>query len=231
MKKIIVLALGIILASLILPLALPSPREQWFCSPNLCIYVEAPEESRIGESYSVKITVSPYEEVYINSITIHFYNPNYEETILLNTKISSKFVKTYNLKPENEGISSCLVYYDYVIEGTWFKESHYGSFFVYLTNIREKTYDDLKVAYNDLESSYNYLKSEYNWLVGEFEKRNREYNSLSSNYNSLQSEYNKLVGELEKQKWGTGLSLLSALMLALTTVYLALKLREKEKKT
>jgi hypothetical protein len=240
-KLTVVFVLGLILASSIFPLVLPGPyvttRKQWVHFPYLWIYVEAPEESRINESYSVTITVDPFGEVYINSINVEFYNPSYKETILFNTEISSKFIKTYNLKPEYGFSSWCYVDVDYVVDkGTSFERRYYGSFSVYLTKIREKTYDDLEDAYDDLEwdyrllnSSYNYLKTSYESLSSDYSKLVRDYESLISDYNNLKKNYNDLYEQFKEQNKGVMLYVLTTLIFASTTAYFAWRCRKLEK--
>jgi Mg2+ and Co2+ transporter CorA len=180
-KYALVSVVGLILVSSMLPLVLPSPyvstREHWINLPWLSIYVEAPEDSRENESYEVTVIISPSGEIYINSIEIRFINPSYKETILSNTETSSKITKTYNLKPEYVGNSWCQVDYDYVIlKGTSFEKRYYGSFSVYSTAIREKTYNYLEDAYYNLKQDYENLNSSYHSLE-------KDYSNLCTKYN------------------------------------------------
>jgi hypothetical protein len=230
-KHALVLVVCLILVSSIVPSVLPSPyvttKKQWICSPFLTIYIEAPEESRINESYSVIIEVDPIGKVYINSINVEFDNPSYKETILFNIEISSEFTKTYNLKPEYEGSSECNVKYDYVIfKGTEFEESYCGSFHVYLTEIREKTYDELEDAYYSLKWDYGWLNSSYNSLKLSYETLSSSYNSLKENYRKLERDYDDLYEKFEEQTKGTMFYALTTLIFALTTVYFAWKCRK-----
>jgi hypothetical protein len=262
-KHALVSVVGLILVGSILPLVLPNPyviiRKQLVYPPYLWITVEAPEESKINESFTVTIEIIPEEKVYINSITIEFFNPSYKDTILSNTEISSKFVKTYNFKPENGGSFWCYIEYNYVVyKGTSFEKSYYGSFSICLTEIREKTYDELKVAYYYLKLDYDSLNSSYinlKWdyesisssydklkancdslslnyqnLKWKYESLNSSYNDLMESYSGLKKSYNELYEKFEEQIKRTMFFVLTTLMFASTTVYLAWKCRKLEKK-
>jgi hypothetical protein len=203
-----------------LPLVLPSPltriREQSFYLPGPNIHIEYPEESRMDENYAVTITIVPFpykasSKIFINSITVVFYNPIHRETILSNTELTSKFSKTFNLKPAFLGSSKFLISCDYIVDkGTADERSYEFTLVTYLTEIRgEKTYDELEDAYRNLK-----------W----------NYENLNSSYYSLEKDYSNLRAKCDEQINILGIFSLTTIIFLLTTVYFVWEYRQLKKR-
>jgi hypothetical protein len=182
---------------------------------NLWVTVEAPDEVSLNETYNIKISVlpSPDKKIYINFIDATFYNPYQEEVIIKEKEVSESFTKTLTLKPTYEGEARCEIFFSYVVDkGTILERTFSGFLGLSLTQVRDRTYGELKRDYITLNYSYIHLKNSYNAL-------NNSYNELSKSYSYMLNSYNELLNDYNGLKVKFSILLLVAILFFVLAVY------------
>ena len=228
---------------------------------GLEIEVVAPDEAKVNEEFIVKFDIYPYSKIFVNYLTVTFdapYGEIYEETLLYQQYVETRFLKNIVLNSGEEGRVHCTIEISYVKwKGTSVEESYYDEFLFDLTYVTDKTREELKNDYNNLywnysTLSYNYtsLKSDYNDLKRDYESLETDYKNLETNcsnlkssyssleedyknlrtkYENLERDYNNLSGELQEQKETTGFFFLTTIIFLASTIYLELKIRRVRK--
>jgi len=195
--------------------------EDYLYLEDLRIEVDAPDEAKVNEEFNVKLSISPYEEIYVKTFIVTFgysSSPIYEETLFYQQNITSDFSKTYVLKTKEFLYHRipCKIKISYVTwKGSWLLERSYEKeIYLDLTYITDISREELEFAY----FNYTMLKRDYESLKSYDE-------ALSENYSNLYYEYKELNGELQEQKKMTGIFVLTTIIFLASTSYLEWKIR------
>jgi len=117
---------------------------------GLTIEIDAPDEAKVNEEFNVRLIVHPSSKIYVKSLTVTF-NSFYEKTLLYQQNVSEEFLKIFSLKATTYGKIFCIIEISYVRwKGTQFEESYEETFKFDLTDITDKTREELERDYNSL---------------------------------------------------------------------------------
>lgn len=167
--------------------------------------LEFPEEARPGELITYKLTVTAYEDIYVEYFTITIYYGGgelYKEIV-----ISDKYMRKHDriskiilLKmPETEERLHCIIDVETSMGiPFWITFTvHSGNHFC-TTYIRKMTYVELLAEYEKRKAEYEKLKLIYDGLKADYDKLLTDYGKLKADYGKLRTEYDGLKVTYDK---------------------------------
>jgi hypothetical protein len=186
---------------------------QGYLGPNLYFKVEAPIDTSLNDTVTVKLTLRVYNSnVSATRITVWIYSCGVDEQYILfrNQQLLANTEHTFNftVKPTEEGFLKLALeaeYYYYAWNNIQYEYSYIS---LIVTAVRSLTYPELYNNYTRLQSEYSSLlrehsnlENEYTKLIEEhkrllnlYENLTRAYSDLSQNYSSLLSQISQLLG-------------------------------------